>query len=166
MRSWIKWLPFLLLNIIISAATTLTVLYFWNRSHPTQAINIQIPQQATLQENSSPSIQSTLPPLDEEWINITSVIAPGDLAYEFVVLQKTGVDMLDLTGWQLTDDDGNVFTFPEFKIFQGDFQVYSKNGENSVTRLYWDANEPIWQEGESVHLLDYAGQERATYQVP
>ncbi len=68
MRSWKRVIPFLILNIIISAATTLTVLLLWDRTQrPVQPLPVSvgsggIPSTAS-QQQSPPEGEATLPPL-------------------------------------------------------------------------------------------------------
>lgn len=164
-----NWLPFIVLNIIISAVTTLIVLMIWNRTHPPQELVIQVP----VENGVSGQIQSTpvlnpanLPPLESEVMDIRTVIAPGDAKNEFVILDKVGEGAITLTGWYLENKNGNQFVFPEFQILQGTVEIYSRSGTNTVNKLFWGTSEPMWQSGDTVRLLDFAGQERAVYQIP
>ena len=63
MKSKKHWLPFILLNIIISAITVLLVLYLWNRIHPTQQLTLQYAQ-ATADNSTQSSPVGTLPAPD------------------------------------------------------------------------------------------------------
>lgn len=164
-----NWLPFIILNIIISAVTTLIVLMIWNRAHPPQELVIQVPVEngVRVQGQSTPVLNpATLPPLEEEVMDIRTVIAPGDAQNEFVILDRLGEGALTLTGWYLQNQNGQQFVFPEFQILQGSVEVYSRAGSNTVNKLFWGTTESMWQSGESVRLFDFAGQERAVYQIP
>jgi len=67
-----RWLPFLLVNIIISAATTLLVLTIWNKSNTSSSIEIQTPAVANpSQVEQTP--QNVLPPTDTSVIQIANV---------------------------------------------------------------------------------------------
>ncbi len=164
-----NWLPFIFLNIIISAVTTLIVLTIWNRTHPPQELVIQVPVENGVvgQMQPTPVLNpANLPSLETEVMDIRTVIAPGDAQNEFVILDKVGEGALTLTGWYLENQTGKQFVFPEFQILQGSIEIYSRSGSNTVNKLFWGATEPIWQAGDSVRLFDFAGQERAVYQIP
>lgn len=105
--------------------------------------------------------------LPEARVVINSVIGAGDLASERVFLTRTGFGELDLTGWQLRDQNGNVFTFPQLSLFEsGAVNVWTTTGTPSVVDLYWGLQSPIWSSGEEVKLFDAQGKERARYVVP
>ncbi len=165
-----NWLPFLFLNVIVSVVTTLLVLFIWNKYHPPQEIVIQVPvdHAASGQVQTTPVLDpATLPPLDSPVMGIRTVIAPGDGENEFVILDRLGQEgTLTLTGWYLENQAGDQFIFPEFQILQGSVEVYSRPGTNTVNKLYWGAPQAVWHAGESVRLFDFAGQERASYQIP
>lgn len=159
-----KWLPFLFLNIIISALTTLLVLFFWNRAHPTQQINL--PANLDPIANAQPQPTVTLPANDIQLIKIVNVIGAGNLDNEYLVLERVGEGALSLTSWKLMDDDGNEFIFPEIELIQGQLEIYSHSGVNTVNKLFWNASEAVWKSGETVHLVDYQNQERASFIIP
>jgi hypothetical protein len=98
---------------------------------------------------------------------INSVIGAGDLASERVFLTRTGFGELDLTGWQLRDQNGNVFTFPQLVLFEsGAVNVWTTTGTPTVVDLYWGLGSAVWSSGETVVLVDNLGKERAKYAVP
>ncbi len=163
-------LPFILLNIVISAATTLLVLSIWDSSRkasvpallppivtPAASINLPTPQ---------PDFTPTLPPADASLIEITAVENPGDLARETVWLRRVGSGRLDLTGWTLKDEDGHQFTFPVFAFYEGAIQINTRSGQSSSIARFWGLSEAVWQPGETVTLQDYNGAVRATYVIP
>jgi len=159
-----KWLPFLFLNIIISALTTLLVLFFWNRAHPTQQINLPANLDPIANEQLQPTV--TLPANDIQLIKIVNVFGAGNLDNEYLVLERVGEGVLTLTSWKLIDDDGNEFIFPEMELIQGQLEIYSHSGVNTVNKLFWNASEAVWKSGEAAHLVDYQNQERASFIIP
>ena len=159
-----KWLPFLILNILISIATTLLVLFFWNKAHPTQQLTLQVTKQPEINVQSLPS--ATLPPLDTPVIKIVNVFGTGNLANEYIVLERIGEGSLLLTGWKIIDSQDNLFVFPEIELIQGQLEVYSRNGVNSANRLFWNNSQAVWESGETVRLIDFQDQERASYTIP
>jgi LysM repeat protein len=108
--------------------------------------------------------EGTLP---EARVVINSVIGAGDLATERVFLTRTGFGELNLTGWQIRDQNGNVFTFPQLELFEGGaVNVWTTSGTPTVVDLYWGLQSPVWSSGEKVSLVDVQGKERAEYTVP
>ena len=111
--------------------------------------------------------EDTLDVVEQPAIEIVAVIGAGDLNSERVQIRGTGAVPLLLTGWQLGDEDGNLFTFPQINLYNdGAVELYSKAGVDTVVSLYWGRSEPIWNSGEVVTLFDANGQIQAAYQVP
>lgn len=100
-------------------------------------------------------------------VTIDSVIGAGDLNSERVLLKRTGPGELSLAAWQLLEEDGEVFTFPELTLYEdGAVNLYTRSGQPTVVDLYWGLDTPVWRSGETVVLLDGNGDVRATYRVP
>ncbi len=100
-------------------------------------------------------------------VTINSVIGVGDITQERVFISRTGPGELNMQGWQLRDENGNVFSFPQLQLFEGGaINVWTTNGSASVVDLYWGLQSSIWQPGENVTLIDAKGAVRATYQIP
>lgn len=98
---------------------------------------------------------------------INSVIGVGDITQERVFISRTGVGELNMAGWQLRDENGNAFLFPQLQLFEGGaINVWTTNGSASVVDLYWGLLNPVWQPGEKVTLIDAKGAVRATFQIP
>jgi hypothetical protein len=84
-----------------------------------------------------------------------------------VVVKFEGEGQLDLAGWQLKDEDGNTFTFPQLTLYpNGAVQVHTVSGTDSVIDLYWGIGEAVWSSGENSRLFDSQGNLRAVYRVP
>jgi hypothetical protein len=156
--------PYLILNIIVSAATILTILWWWDRSR-----NIDQPVLTPLPVASTPTPEDTptLPPLDQPVVLIKNVFGSGDLQNEVVLINRQGEGKLELTGWQLKDGIGHTFTFPKLILNQdGAVQVYSRAGADSVIELHWGLEQPVWKSGMTVSLLDPVGNLRASFPIP
>lgn len=98
---------------------------------------------------------------------IESVIGVGDLASERVLVKHSGEGEISLAGWKLRDADGHEFIFPELTLFKdGAISIQSRVGNNTVVDLFWGLDQPIFQSGEKVELLDAAGNSVSVYQVP
>lgn len=165
MRSWKRILPYIVLNIIVSALTTLGVLWLWDRS-----LRASLPAQPA--PAASPAAQGsqlppTLPAINETVIQIQNVFGVGDLKSEVVRLKRLGEGELWLTGWTLEDEDGHRYVFPELRLNKdGAVEVYSRAGPDTVIELHWGLSEAVWRTGELVLLKDPQGNLRASYRIP
>ncbi len=173
MRSWKRVLPFLLLNVLISAATTLTVLIIWDRTQRPvlPAAGSLNPLQAQPAQNNAqggaPPVQATLPPLEEPVILSETVIGAGDLQNEVLVLRRVGEGELQLNGWKLSNGRGAEYTFPDLVLNKnGSVRLYSREGINTVMELFWGGRQPVWRAGDVVSLTDWQGNLRASYSIP
>lgn len=98
---------------------------------------------------------------------VDSVIGAGDLNSERVLVKNTGSGELSMQGWQLLEEDGEVYTFPRLTLFEdGAVYIHTGGGQPTVVDLYWGLEAPVWDTGETVVLLDARGEVRATYRVP
>lgn len=169
MSSIKRILPFLILNIILSASATLVVLYLWG-GNTQQQTGESIPTLSAVLLPTSPPAGANQPPVEtasaEKRIQIQDVQGPGDLNNEMVMLSRLGEGDLRLSGWRLQDQAGHTFTFPELVLNKGgSVRVYTRTGQNSVLNLFWGLNEVIWKPGVTVILLDAQGNQQATFLV-
>jgi len=156
--------PYLILNIIVSAATILTILWLWDRSRNN---DLTVLTPLLVASTPTPEDIPTLPPLNQTVILIKNVFGTGDLQNEVVLLNRQGEGELELTGWQLKDGNGHTFTFPKLILNQdGAVQVFTHAGADSVIELHWGLDQPIWKSGMTVSLLDPLGNLRASFHIP
>ena len=104
----------------------------------------------------------------EAVIEILEVIGAGQLTEEAVQITNSGSSPVALRDWQLVDEDGHVYTFGQVTLF-GDgagVLVHTETGQDNSTDLYWGLEEPVWESGEVVTLLDAEGESQATLAVP
>jgi hypothetical protein len=95
------------------------------------------------------------------------VIGAGDLATERVFLVRTGDGSLSLSGWEMQDENGNTFVFPQLELYEGGaVNVWTTTGAPTVVDLYWGLQSPVWSSGDQVTLVDAQGEVQATYMVP
>lgn len=152
---------YLALNIFVSACVTSAILFWYDRNY--RAITQPAVQQVSSSGNGVPTadLQTDIP------VKISSVIGAGTVNAEIAVVKFEGEGQLNLAGWQLKDDDGNTFTFPQLTLYpNGAVQVHSISGTDTVIDLYWGLRDPIWQAGEDAKLFDPQGNLRAVYPVP
>ncbi len=166
MKNHRSWLPFLLINIFVSAAVTGGILFWYDRTYRQAELPV-VPASAPAVE-SAPEAAEAQSLLDENIdVQIVSIIGAGTLEAEVVSIRYSGDDELSLAGWVLKDEDKNIFTFPQLSLYSGGVvQVYSETGQDNVISLYWKSRDPIWESGEEATLLDSQGNVRATYTVP
>jgi hypothetical protein len=182
MNPWKRLLFYLILNVIVSAITTLTVLSLWDRNHrlniqPVAQLAATVTQQAANDQILGTPVPSDQPAGTETkaqatspgdgGVQIENVFGVGDLETEVVLLKRTGNGELWVTGWRLEDENSHRFVLPELMLNKdGAIKIYTKPGTNSVIELHWGIKEPVWSSGELVSLVDQDGSVRATYRVP
>jgi LysM repeat protein len=129
---------------------------------------IYVPEQDTVSEEPPPTPvpdQASAPSNGQ--IEIVSVVGLGDLNTERLVIGDAGGGKHALSGWQLHDEDGNIYTFPQATLYEnGQIVINSRVGLDNPLELFWGLLESVWESGEIATLYDSAGQLRATYQVP
>jgi hypothetical protein len=174
MNPWKRLLFYLILNAIVSAITTLTVLSLWDRNHqaavqPVAQLAATVTRQAAVTlpaaaVTPSPQVQVTAGKGD---VQIENVFGVGDLNTEVVLLKRAGDGELWVTSWRLEDENNHRYVLPELMLNKdGAIKIYTKPGTNSAVELHWGIKEPVWTSGELVSLLDQNGAVRATYRIP
>ena len=171
-----RLIAYLFLNIIVSAATTLSVLWLWNQAHPTPIFpQVQVSPTGvaslltkTPNQTSQPVATVAPPlPLNQTVISIDNIFGVGDLANEYVLIKSMTDQNLILTNWRLEDNAGDAYVFPELTLNQaGAVQVHTMAGVNTVIDLYWGRDAPVWKQGMIAVLRDSQGIERASYTIP
>ena len=118
------------------------------------------------QESAAQSDQSNSTDFSGQ-LRITTIIAPGDLQNERVLIEHVGSQDVSLAGWTLEDEDNNRYTFPSLILHPGaSIELFSRQGEGSATRLFWNEEDSIWNDSESATLLDPDQTIQASYQIP
>jgi LysM domain/Lamin Tail Domain len=144
-----------------------------------QKLRIQIPPTETPTPTQTPTITSTptpptpsrtptpITPTLAPYVVIEAVVGVGDLTTERLDLTVQGGGAIDLTGWQVKDEQGHAFTFPSYILHPGgQLSLFTRTGPPSVGALYWGLGEAVWSSGETVTLVDAQGSVRATYRMP
>jgi hypothetical protein len=179
MKSLKSILPYLLLNIIVSAVTTLAILWWWGRTQP-----IKTPASTPLPAATSATTPAANVPAaavgpsavpatgqpsaaGQPVIEIENIFGVGDTNTEVVRLKRLGDTDLTMTGWQLKDEQNHVFTFPELVLNKGGaVEIYTRSGPNSVIELHWGLDQPVWSTGETARLFDPQGAQQAEFKIP
>ncbi|MFW5691823.1 MAG: lamin tail domain-containing protein [Chloroflexota bacterium] len=109
----------------------------------------------------------TATPIQVSSVSIDGVSGLGDIDDETVTLINAG-DTIDISGWTLRDGDGNVYMFPEnTQIGSGEtLAVFTKQGEDTLSTLYWGLDEAVLASGELLRLTDNNNQNVAIFRVP
>ena len=159
-----KLVQFLLLNVFVSASVTGAILFWYDRN--SRAVSQPSVQQVSSSGNQSIPAESVDLQTDIP-IKISSVVGAGSMESEIVVIKFDGEGQLTLTSWQLKDENGNTFNFPDITLYpNGAVQVHTITGADTVIDLYWGIGEPVWNSGETARLFDPQGNLRAEYRVP
>jgi competence protein ComEC len=68
---------------------------------------------------------------------------------EYIILENTGSDTLDLSGWTITDAADHTYTIPDgTTLAPGDtVTIHSGSGSDTASDLYWGSGTPIWNNG-------------------
>ncbi len=99
-------------------------------------------------------------------LEIVEILSPGDITAEGVRILNRG-NVVDITGWTLSDAEGNEFVFPEQRLFtNGGIIVYTRDGESTPVVKYWGRSTAVWgQSNEVATLRDAAGQVQSSVRV-
>jgi len=156
---------YLLLNVFVSACVTGAILFWYDRTY--RATLVPVPQAAVSLQGAATAPLETLPPDADVPVEIVSVVGAGTLNAEVVVVRYNGEGQLGLANWQLKDDNGNTYTFPQLILYtNGAVQVHTASGSDTVVDLYMGLRDPIWESGEVAKLFDPQNNLRAIYRVP
>jgi competence protein ComEC len=114
-------------------------------------------------QTSSPSEINTPASLAIDQINAD---AAGDdrenLNDEFIIIQNTGSEELDLTGWTVRDAADRTYNFPDgFSLSPNEaVTLHTGSGTDTATDLYWGSGSPIWNnDGDTIIITNSEGEE-------
>jgi hypothetical protein len=114
-------------------------------------------------------LPTSLPAEGDSQIKITEVMGAGQVDQEAVVITNQGTGLADMQGWTLSDGEGNVYTFPNFRLWGNGSSVtlHTRIGQdgNPPANFFWGKLEAIWTPGEMATLKDGGGNVVATYTV-
>lgn len=124
---------------------------------------------ASTAASPTPSLTPTVtlaPTAANAQVEISEIIGSGDITSEHVLIINRGATVT-ITGWTLSDLDGNVYTFPETRLFNdGLMEVWTQVGSNTPLRRYWGLTRPVWGDpGDVITLKDARGNVQATLRL-
>jgi LysM repeat protein len=112
---------------------------------------------------------SSLPVTGELKIVISEIIGVGEVSQERVVILNQGDRLADMQGWTLSDAEGNVYTFPSFRLWGNGsgVTIHTRVGQdnNPPANFYWGKLQAIWSPGDVATLKNALGEVIATYAV-
>lgn len=136
----------------------------------TPEITAEATPEATLDVTPTPTIPPTptlAPTVEGATVEIANIIGAGELADEGVEIVNTG-QTTDISGWTLSDGDGNVYIFPDGRrLFSGaSIVVNSREGTNTAIDLFWNRDEAVFAPGDIVVLTDANGDVQSSIRLP
>lgn len=176
MKRKFQLLIIIFINIIVSVAATLTVLYLWKRTHPYPNVSSfgvstnesKLSNNQIIDVEYEAIIEAELPNLNEDIdIQIRTIVGAGDLNVEYVEIANMGQNPANLTDWRLIDEHGHEFIFPALILHGGGaIKILSKAGTDTIIELFWKAERSVWQSGETARLVNPDGETMASYLIP
>lgn len=118
----------------------------------------------------TPGVRPTItlaPTAANAQVIIERVTGQGDITTEAVEIRNRG-STINLTGWTLSDGDGNTFVFPSERILfsNGTLTINTRTGQNTPIVLYWGLDQAAFQPGDVVILADANGVVQASLRLP
>jgi LysM repeat protein len=113
-------------------------------------------------------LPTPVPSTGELQIEISEVLGAGQIDQERVVISNLGDRLADMQDWTLSDQAGNVYLFPNFRLWgEGSVTVHTRIGQdgNPPANFYWGKLESLWSPGQIVTLKDAVGATLSTYVV-
>ncbi|MDZ4669514.1 MAG: lamin tail domain-containing protein [Phototrophicales bacterium] len=100
-------------------------------------------------------------------VEIVEVTGVGDITREQVVIRNNG-NLADISGWTLSDGQGNIFTFPnDRRLFSGaGVTINTRAGSNTPVLFFWGRDLPAFESGDVVVLKNREGEVVASLRLP
>ena len=156
---------YLILNAVVSACVISGILYWYHQNYRSSNVSAVLPSVPVNAQGGVPA--PVFDPNVDIPVEIVSIVGAGTVNAEWVIVRNAGNEPINLSSWQLKDENRNVFTFPNLTLNTGGaVQVHTISGTNTVIDLYWGLGDPVWSSGEEAQLLDPSGNVRAIYTVP
>jgi hypothetical protein len=160
-----KLILYLLLNAVVSACVISGILYWYHQNYRSSNVSAVLPSVPVNAQADVPA--PVFDPNIDIPVEIVSIVGAGTVNAEWVIVRNAGNEPINLSSWQLKDENRNEFIFPNLTLNTGGaVQVHTIAGTNTVIDLYWGLGDPVWQSGEEAQLLDPSGNVRAVYTVP
>ncbi len=170
MKKWMKFLLYILINILVSGLTVVGVLWLWDNTHSVPCPVIPAAELSTplapISQGQDLSITPTFDYSDIE-LSIDNVFGVGQYDFERIFIKNTGKNSANLLDWKIQNEKAGDYTFPSMILNEGGaVNLLSQTGNNTVIELFWGRTESIWQSGDVVNLVAPDGEIHASYQIP
>ncbi len=123
---------------------------------------------STMEISLLPSpIPTVLQTEGEAVIELGELVSVGEIANEAVSIINNGDRPITFIGWKIRDEDGHAYTFGQITLFGegAAIAIHTTTGQDGPTDLFWGNQDPLWQAGETITLVDSEGTVRATLVV-
>jgi hypothetical protein len=109
---------------------------------------------STPTRTSTPTITPT--PSEEVSIRFIEYAPDNNPLDEWVEIKNNRCANVGMEGWTLNDENKNVYTFPKFTLTcLASVKLWTKSGTDTITNLYWNRTEPVWNDhGDCAYLHD------------
>jgi hypothetical protein len=130
----------------------------------THTLTVSLPGEGDKADNGADDSQAAE---GEGELSVVGLSADADgndnnnLNDEYITYENTGNETLNLTGWTVTDSEGNTFTLPDgFTLAPGEqVTLYTGSGTNTDSALYWGQASEVWNNGaDSMTVRNAAGE--------
>lgn len=116
-------------------------------------------------EAQSPAAAATSTPVNAQF-EIVAVEGIGDITAEGIRLRNAG-ERVNMSGWTLSDEDGNSYVFPVTMLFpQSELVIYTRSGTSTGDARFWGKDASVWEAGEELTLSDDLGRALQTLRIP
>ena len=98
--------------------------------------------------------------VDSSSTESTVYVSGLNLQDEWVQISNTGASPVSLNGWKIEDEGSkHTYTFQSYTLNAGTtVTVFTGKGTNSATELYWQLDNPVWNnDGDTAYLYDDSG---------
>ncbi|MCS7060188.1 MAG: lamin tail domain-containing protein [Anaerolineae bacterium] len=132
---------------------------------PTETATAQPEASTTLPSSANPTPTLSAIAATSPQVRITTVLFPGQLSREVVVLVNEG-DTVDLSGWTLASSNNITYTFGNITLLKDSFiNLHTTTGADVPTDLFWDRSEPAWKVGDVLTLSSKEGRVITSFTV-
>lgn len=168
MSKYAKWFVLALISLAafsVALAQAGTRLYFplvYKQPTPTPTATATPTNTPTPTQTATPKVSPT--PTLNVFIDEIEPDPVEDPLDEYVDIRNSSGTSVDMEGWILRDDGGNIFTFPDFTLANsGTVRVRSGTGTNTSSTLFWGRTQEdgdVWNDvSDCAYLRDGLGGE-------
>lgn len=101
-------------------------------------------------------------------VEISEIVGVGEVELERVVITNVGDSVADMEGWTLIDAEGNIYVFPNYRLWPGgNVTVHTRTGQdgNPLSSLFWGRLQAVWSSGVVATLKSAEGRVVTSYAV-